>query len=38
MDQPTFAHLESQGLSPREGAIVDATIIECPSSTKNRNG
>ncbi len=31
------AHLESQGLKLREGTIVDATIIEAPSSTKNRN-
>ena len=30
------AHLESQGLRLREGTIVDATIIEAPSSTKNR--
>ena len=32
------AHLESQGLRLREGTIVDASIIEAPSSTKNRNG
>ena len=32
------AHLESQGLKLREGTIVDATIIEAPSSTKNRTG
>ena len=31
------AHLESQGLKLREGTIVDATIIEAPWSTKNRN-
>ena len=31
------AHLESQGLKLPEGTIVDATIIEAPSSTKNRN-
>ena len=30
------AHLESQGLRLREGTIVDATIIEAPSSTKNQ--
>ena len=30
------AHLESQGLKLREGTIVDASIIEAPSSTKNR--
>ena len=29
------AHLESQGLRLREGTIVDASIIEAPSSTKN---
>ena len=32
------AHLESKGLKLREGTIVDATIIEAPSSTKNRAG
>ena len=32
------AHLEFQGLRLREGTIVDATIIEAPSSTKNRTG
>ena len=32
------AHLESQGLRFREGTIVDAAIIEAPSSTKNRAG
>ena len=32
------AHLESQGLRLREGTIVDATIIEAPSSTQNRTG
>ena len=31
-------HLESMGLRIREGTIVDATIIEAPSSTKNRAG
>ena len=31
------AHLESRGLKLREGTIVDATIIEAPASTKNRN-
>ena len=29
-------HLKSQGLWLREGTIVDASIIEAPSSTKNR--
>ena len=32
------AHLESQGLRLREGTIIDASIIEAPSSTKNRAG
>ena len=32
------SHLESQGLRLREGTIVDATIIEAPSSTQNRTG
>ena len=32
------ADLESQGLRLREGTIVDASIIEAPSSTKNRAG
>ena len=36
--QEINAHLESQGLKLREGTIVDATIIEAPSSTKNRAG
>ena len=31
-------HLEAQGLRLREGTIVDATIIESPSSTKNEAG
>ena len=30
------AHLDSQGQRLREGTIVDATIIEAPSSTKNQ--
>ena len=32
------AHLASQGLRLREGTIVAASIIEAPSSTKNRSG
>ena len=36
--QEINAHLESQGLWLREGTIVDASIIEAPSSTKNRAG
>ena len=32
------AHLESQGLRLRERTIMDATIIEAPSSTKNLAG
>ena len=31
-------HLQEQGVQLREGTIVDATIIEAPSSTKNRTG
>jgi IS5 family transposase len=31
------AHLAERGLLLREGSIVDATIIEAPSSTKNRD-
>ena len=31
-------HLEEQGLRMREGTIVDVSIIEAPSSTKNRAG
>jgi IS5 family transposase len=30
-------HLESKGLKLKEGSIVDATIIDAPSSTKNRS-
>ena len=36
--QEINTHLESQGLRLREGTIVDASIIEAPSSTKNRAG
>ena len=32
------SHLQEQGVRLREGTIVDATIIEAPSSTKNRSG
>ena len=32
------AHLDSRGLRLREGTIVDASIIEAPSSSKNRAG
>ena len=31
-------HLESQGLRLREGTTVDASLIEAPSTTKNRTG
>ena len=31
-------HLATQGLRLREGTIVDASIIEAPSSTKNGAG
>ena len=30
------AHLEEKGLQLRQGTLVDATIIEAPSSTKNK--
>ena len=36
--QEINSHLEAQGLRLREGTIVDASIIEAPSSTKNRTG
>ena len=36
--QEINAHLEERGVRLREGTIVDATIIEAPSSTKNRAG
>lgn len=32
------AHLEGLGMLMRHGAIVDATIIHAPSSTKNNDG
>ena len=32
------ACLEEQGIALKEGTIVDATIIQAPSSTKNREG
>lgn len=31
-------HLQKNGLMLREGTIVDATIIEAPTSTKNKSG
>lgn len=31
-------HLADKGLLPREGTVVDATIIAAPSSTKNQTG
>lgn len=31
-------HLEKQGVILKEGTIVDATIIEAPASTKNKQG
>ena len=31
------AHLEERGLLMREGTLVDATIIDAPSSTKNKD-
>lgn len=32
------AHLVGQGITLREGSVLDATIIEAPSSTKNKSG
>ncbi len=34
----TCNYLRDQGLSLRQGTIVDATIIHAPSSTKNKEG
>jgi IS5 family transposase len=31
-------HLKAEGLTLREGSIVDATIISAPTSTKNKSG
>ena len=31
------AHLEGRGMLMREGTLVDATIINAPSSTKNKD-
>ena len=31
-------HLESQGVKVTQGTVVDATIINAPSSTKNKAG
>jgi len=31
-------HLEKQGVMLKEGTIVDASIIDAPTSTKNKNG
>lgn len=36
--QEVRKHLEKQGLIVREGTIVDATIIDAPTSTKNASG
>ena len=32
------AHLNAQGMTMRQGTIVDATLIAAPSSTKNKEG
>jgi IS5 family transposase len=32
------AHLAGIGITPRWGTVVDATIIDAPSSTKNKSG
>lgn len=36
--QEVNRHLQKQGLVLREGSIVDASIIDAPSSTKNKQG
>ena len=36
--QEVNRHLQEQGLMLREGSIVDASIIDAPSSTKNQEG
>ena len=36
--QEVNRHLQKQGLMLREGSIVDASIIDAPSSTKNQEG
>jgi IS5 family transposase len=36
--QKVNRHLQEQGLMLREGSIVDASIIDAPSSTKNHDG
>jgi transposase, IS5 family len=36
--QEVNRHLQQQGLMLREGSIVDASIIDAPSSTKNQEG
>ena len=36
--QEVNRHLKEQGLMLREGSIVDASIIDAPSSTKNQEG
>jgi IS5 family transposase len=32
------AHLKDQGMSMKQGTIIDATLIAAPSSTKNKKG
>jgi hypothetical protein len=32
------AHLADKGITLRSGTLVDATIIDAPSSTKNKAG
>jgi IS5 family transposase len=36
--EEVYVHLERQGIKVSKGAIVDATIINAPSSTKNASG
>ena len=35
--QEVYRHLESQGVKVTQGTIVDATVINAPSSTKNKD-
>jgi IS5 family transposase len=37
-DERVNAHLVARGLMMRQGTMVDATIINAPSSTKNKDG
>jgi IS5 family transposase len=32
------SHLKERGIAMKQGAIIDATLIAAPSSTKNKDG